>query len=201
MVLTRCNVIVIGNNIKWSCLGSRKHRSLRCNAHRPGCVCPETGNQCSVRETRLTFPRVLTEIFAATISRAESVPASEYLRPKTKNRALGDLADLVTFGVRTRGFRTEAAAEVLPRLGPSPCLAVASRRPKTTTDAQPEREAPSRCQKKKRYISAGSPLPWRVTNTYGIITFPKRSRTMSCTTTGGANGRRDKLADPNSAVL
>lgn len=39
------------------------------------------------------------------------------------------------------------------------------------------------------------------TDTYGMMEFLKRSRTMSCTTIGGASGRRDSVADPNSAVL
>ena len=40
---------------------------------------------------------------------------------------------------------------------------------------------------------------WR--ETYGMMEFPNRSRTMSCTTTGGASGKRERLAEPNSAVL
>lgn len=200
MILTRSNVIFMGNNIKWSCPGLREYRSLRCNTHNPRRIRPETGNQCSVRETRPTLPRVLTVIFATTISRSESDHASEYLRRKTENRVLGDLEGPVTFEEKTRGFRTAAVAVVHPRSAPPPCPA-AFRRRRTTTDARPGREAPSPCRKKKRYISPGSLLPWRVTNTYGIITFPNRSRTMSCTTIGGANGSRDKLADPNSAVL
>lgn len=46
------------------------------------------------------------------------------------------------------------------------------------------------------------PTHWMVTtDTYGMMEFPKRSRTMSWTTIGGASGRRDSVADPNSAVL
>lgn len=202
MILTRCNVIFMGKNIKWSCTGLREHSPLRCNAHNPRSIRPATGAQCSVPEASPTFPRVLTVIFAATISRAESDPASEYLHRKTENRGPGGLAGPVTSGEKTRGFRKAAAVEVPLHWAPSPCPAAVFRRPKITTDARPGREVPSHCQAlKKTYISPGSLSPWRLTNTHGIITFPKRSLTMSCTTIGGANGSRDKLADPNSAVL
>lgn len=153
MILTRSNVIFMGNNIKWSCPGLREYRSLRCNTHNPRRIRPETGNQCSVRETRPTLPRVLTVIFATTISRSESDHASEYLRRKTENRVLGDLGGPVTFEEKTRGFRTAAVAVVHPRSAPPPCPA-AFRRRRTTTDARPGREAPSPCRKKKKiYIS------------------------------------------------
>lgn len=148
MILTRCNVIFMGKNIKWSCLGLREHRSLRCNTHNPRSVRPETGNQCSARDTRPTFPRELTVISATTISRSESDPASEYLRRKTGNRDLGDLAGPVTSAEKTRGFRTAAAVEVHLHSAPSPCPAVVFRRPKTATDVRPGTEVPSRCRKK-----------------------------------------------------
>ena len=149
---------------------------------------------------RPTVPPVLTAIFATTISQAESAPASEYLHPKTESRVLDDHAGPVAFAEKIPGFRTAAAGEVSPRWVPSPCPPVASHRQKIKTNAQSRREVPFHCRKKIIFISRRS-VTLDADNTYGIITFPNRSRTMSCTTIGGANGSRDRLADPNSAVL
>lgn len=152
MILTRRNVIFMGENFKWSCTGLREHSSLRCNAHNPRSIRPTTSSQYSARQARPTFPRVLTVIFATTISRAESDPANEYLHRKTENRDLGDLAGPVTSEEKTRGFRKAAAAEAPLRWAPSPCPAVASRRPKIMTGARPGKEAPSHCQALKKII-------------------------------------------------
>jgi len=53
----------------------------------------------------------------------------------------------------------------------------------------------------KIYPHSGPTHRMEMTDTYGMMEFPKRSRTMSWTTIGGASGRRDSVADPNSAVL
>lgn len=151
--------------------------------------------------TSPAFHPVLTVIFATMISRAESVPATECSHPKTESRVLDDLADHVAFVEKKPGFRKAFAGEVLLHWATPPYPPVAFHRRKITTNAQSGREVPFRCQTKISYTSTGFSTALDVHDTYGIISFPKRSRTMSCTTTGGASGNRDKLADPNSAVL